>query len=84
MITMGRDDAMICDLQNSLSKIVWINRPCKSCAYSNSFGTTLVPYGPTYIDLTHEGNKLAHFNGSQCLNTRETCTVYYHARVKRD
>ena len=36
------------------------------------------PYGPTYIALTHEGNKLAHFNGSQCLNTRKTCTVYLH------
>ena len=24
--------------------------------------TSLVPYGPTYIPLTHEVNKLAHFN----------------------
>ena len=55
------------------------NRLCKSRAYSNIFGTTLVPNGPTYmymyIALTHEGNKLAHFNGSQCSNTRENCTV---------
>ena len=40
------------------------------------FGTTLVPYGPMYIALTHEGNKLAHFNGSQCSNTCKTCTVF--------
>ena len=40
----------------------------------------VVPCGPiwshVYIALTHEGNKLGHFNGSQCSNTRETCTVY--------
>ena len=41
----------------------------------------MVPYGPTYIALTHEGNKLVHFNGSQCTNTHETCTVYWSQAI---
>ena len=56
-----------------------------SLACSNIFGTTLVPYGPTYMyialthegnKLTHEGNKLTHFTRSQCSNTRETCSLF--------
>ena len=34
-----------------------------------------------YIALTHEGNKLAHFNGSQCSNTRETCSLLWPAMI---
>ena len=48
------------------------NRPCNLACIRTFLG----PYGPSNIALTHQGNKLAHFNGSQCSNTRETCTVY--------
>ena len=39
-----------------------------SIAGIRTFWGPLWSHGPTYIALTHEGNKLAHFNRSQCSN----------------
>ncbi len=65
--------------------IVWLGRLSSSRTNIISrenlarIQTFLDHFGPMYIALTHQGNKLSHFNGTQCLNTRETiaawCTV---------
>ena len=47
---------------------------------STVFGTT--NGFPCTEPLTHEGNKLAHLNGSQCSIMHETCTVCFFPLMK--
>ena len=68
--------------EGKLSTIV-IVIPCKLCVHLWTLNFVFRSYQCCPGSLTHEGNKLAHFNGSQCSNTRETCTVYLAILMNR-